>query len=271
MRLNESIKDEEQLQLIAHSLTNVLFDRYDQGIYRSEEIRKLVPPRVLGHLLGRLGQINVVYHRPLGGNSGAANFGLKMLQIDANQIATNNRRKVESVIIHELRHFIDNSKISHNVKNMNLRNDGKLKSKHIIRHNVLDKQHKGTKDKVDLSPEDTRFYNYRARHIEVGARVSEAFNYLKNELEKLNTTSVTNAKLKELVYDALDKHDLIRIFSTDNSDKMVGDAEQLKIFGRETPRILDYFVPTDNKEFRHLFSRLLSYAYHYLEKLKASK
>lgn len=274
MRIAESIKDEEILQNVSETIATKIIDLYNQGQFRTLKVRQLVPPRMLGHLLGRLGGVDIIFHRHLQDIGGNASFMFKEVSINASLIENNKRDRIVSVLIHELRHMLDNSMISNNVKNMKLRKKEEWRlpaNKSNIRSNILSQKHKGTKKDVKLDADDKSFFKYRSKHIEVGARVSEAFNFLKNELDMLRDEKLSNSELKRTILEALDRFDLIRIFEYNDPSKFDDDREKMNIFGRDTPRSGDLFVPWGNKEFRHIFSRLYTYAIHYINKQKVKE
>lgn len=251
--LSESYQDEVALQHIASKLADIFMDKdRTVGIIRSAStrdmrLRHFINSKDFGHLYTRLGNYSFTPHyvdsdtSAIGGHhspskSPSMRFGSVTIYPEMP------KSRMESVIVHELKHALHNSKQA--------KTDSNFKKNYHI-------QNKHTKNF------DEHRGQYLSKQTEILSRFSEASNFLKHELQKLDATSVTTNVLKQLVYKALEEFSLVHIFKT--SKDYVGDEPELTIFGRQTPRSIDTFNPLDNKYFRHLFKKLFEFGTKFIE------
>lgn len=257
--LLETYQDEVALQNISVALADVFYDKdrtaeiikQKQDIKKTPRLKDFIPSSVFGHLYARLGNYEFIPWYLNGPNTNSVDgehhphkspsmrFGNVRIGSDIT------KDRLEQIIIHELKHALHNSKQA--------KTDANFKTNFHI-------QNKFTKPTNDYRNK------YLSKQAEILSRYSEATRLLKIDLSKEDINNISTGKIKELIFLSLDQSKLAHIFKTSN--ELVGNDEELNIFGRHTPRYVDVFNPLDNKYYRHLFKKLYEFAQKYIEQKK---
>lgn len=259
--LTESAKDEHRLQLIAkHIVRKIKNEVAQEEKYREQDIKRGVrpeapvielgaikdniPTKALSDLFGRLGRIkmDVNFGKEIKDAGGWFDNGTNTIEINYPFGASENIDKIESVIVHELRHALDNSK-------------SKGWALHSTAKSSGDKNHPLNKAAAAVGSDAG--YDYYAEPSEINARFSQVLQELtriiKKDMRSGRPMGINNIMAQ--IHELLQKYELVSVFP---SKKVIAGA---------TPED----KPLDNKDYQQILKRAIKYFDAEKERLTKSK
>ena len=262
--LNESPKDEHRLQLIAkHLLRKIKKEVEVEKKYREQDaqrgiraeppyvelgyIKDIIQTKALSNLFGRLGKIkiDVNYGAENKEAQGFFDTGKRSIELNYPADAKNMMGDIESTLVHELRHALDNSisagwALWGTPKNKKAVND----TKHPL----------NKRDELQGGGD----YEYLASPHEINAR----FSQVQRDITKLIKTKIRNNESLSIqdfmsqLYNLLHSRDLGEIYPTKDEKE-----NALRQSGRQIAGIPagDPSKPLDNKDYRQILNRAIKY------------
>jgi len=245
--ISETAKDEHRLQLIAKYIVRKIKNEVAQEEkYRAQDAKRglkpeppflelgalkdNIPTKALSDLFGRLGRIklDVNFGKEIKGAAGWFDNETNTIEINYPFGAEKELEKIESVIVHELRHALDNSK-----------------SRGWALH-ATPKSKAGAEHPLNKAASSDEFgYDYFAEPAEINARFSQVLQELtgiiKKDMRSGGNLTINNVMAQ--IHELLQKHELVSVFPSKKA--IAGGTPEGK--------------PLDNKDYQQILKRAIKY------------